>query len=68
MLAMAGLRAYPPETMLRVCLIQDWSPLSDPAMEDAQFEMPPLPQFACPPSLEVVPEETTTAVRAAKQR
>lgn len=36
---------YPPETMLRVHLMQNWFVLSDPAMEEALDEMAPMRAF-----------------------
>jgi len=54
-----GRRPYPLETMLRVYLMQNWFSLSDPAMEDALYDMPALRQFAGLTSLDAVPDETT---------
>jgi IS5 family transposase len=45
--------------MLRVYLMQNWFSLSDPAMEDALYDMPALRQFAGLTSLDAVPDETT---------
>jgi IS5 family transposase len=54
-----GRRPYPLATMLRVYLMQNWFSLSDPAMEDALYDMPALRQFAGLSSLDAVPDETT---------
>jgi IS5 family transposase len=54
-----GRRPYPLSTMLRVYLMQNWFSLSDPAMEDALYDMPALRQFARLSSLDGIPDETT---------
>ena len=54
-----GRRPYPLATMLRVYLMQNWFSLSDPAMEDALYDMPALRQFARLSSLDAIPDETT---------
>lgn len=54
-----GRRPYRLETMLRVHLMQNWFSLSDPAMEDALYDMPALRQFARLSSLSSIPDETT---------
>jgi transposase, IS5 family len=54
-----GRRPYPLATMLRIHLMQNWFALSDPAMEDALYDMPALRQFAELTSLEAIPDETT---------
>jgi IS5 family transposase len=54
-----GRRPYPLATMLRVYLMQNWFSLSDPAMEDALYDMPALRQFAGLSSLDAIPDETT---------
>jgi IS5 family transposase len=54
-----GRRPYPLATMLRIHLMQNWFSLSDPAMEDALYDMPALRQFARLSSLDAVPDETT---------
>jgi IS5 family transposase len=54
-----GRRPYPQATMLRVYLMQNWFSLSDPAMEDALYDMPALRQFAQLSSLDAIPDETT---------
>jgi hypothetical protein len=41
-----GLRPYPLESMLRVHLMQNWFALSDPAMEEALYEIASLRAFA----------------------
>ena len=59
----AGRRGRPPmplETMLRIYFMQQWYALSDPAMEDALYEIESMPRFA---RLELaddaLPDETT---------
>lgn len=54
-----GRRPYPLATMLRVHLMQNWFSLSDPAMEDALYDMAALRQFARLSSLASIPDETT---------
>ena len=54
-----GRRPYRLSTMLRVHLMQNWFSLSDPAMEDALYDMPALRQFAGLSSQAAVPDETT---------
>ena len=55
-----GRRPYPLGTMLRIHLIQNWFGYSDPAMEEALYEVAPLRRFA---GLSLtrgsVPDETT---------
>ncbi|EQD75830.1 transposase, IS4 family protein, partial [mine drainage metagenome] len=41
-----GRYPYPLQTMLRVHLLQNWFGYSDPAMEEALYEVAPLRQFA----------------------
>ena len=41
-----GRKPYPLETMLRIHLLQNWFSLSDPAMEEALYEITPMHQFA----------------------
>ncbi|MGJ7504918.1 IS5 family transposase [Variovorax sp. ZT5P49] len=53
-----GRRPYPLEAMLRVHLMQNWFALSDPAMEEALYEIASLRTFAGL-GLEAVPDETT---------
>ncbi len=55
-----GRRPYPIKTMLRIHLLQNWFGYSDPAMEEALYEVAPLRRFA---GLSLtrgsVPDETT---------
>ena len=55
-----GRQPYPLQTMLRVHLLQNWFGYSDPAMEEALYEVAPLRRFA---GLSLtrgsVPDETT---------
>jgi IS5 family transposase len=55
-----GRQPYPLQTMLRVHLMQNWFGYSDPAMEEALYEVAPLRRFA---GLSLtrgsVPDETT---------
>ncbi|MGE1527037.1 IS5 family transposase [Pseudomonas putida] len=53
-----GRPAYPPMSMLRVHLMQNWFGYNDPAMEDALYETTILRQFSGL-SLERIPDETT---------
>jgi IS5 family transposase len=54
-----GRRPYPLATMLRIHLMQNWFALSDPAMEDALYDMPALRTFAGLSSVSAIPDETT---------
>ena len=54
-----GRRPYPLESMLRVHLMQNWFALSDPAMEEALYEISSLRQFANLSLGEAIPDETT---------
>jgi transposase, IS5 family len=54
-----GRRPYPLETMLRVHLLQNWYGYSDPAMEEALYEIAPLRQFARLNLVGAIPDETT---------
>lgn len=54
-----GRRPYPLETMLRLHFLQQWYALSDPAMEEALYEIAPLRQFARLSLLDAIPDETT---------
>ena len=54
-----GRRPYPLETMLRVHLLQNWYGYSDPAMEEALYEIAPLRQFARLNLVDAIPDETT---------
>ena len=53
-----GRRPYPLATMLRIHLMQNWFGLSDPAMEEALYEITPLRQFARL-RMAAIPDETT---------
>ncbi|AZE72387.1 Mobile element protein [Pseudomonas synxantha] len=53
-----GRPAYPLMSMLRVHLMQNWFGYSDPAMEEALYEIAILRQFSGL-SLERIPDETT---------
>jgi transposase, IS5 family len=52
-------RGYPPESTLRVHLMQNWFPLGDPAMEEALYEIASLRAFERLSLGESVPDETT---------
>ena len=54
-----GRRPYPLATMLRLHLLQQWYALSDPAMEEALYEIAPLRQFSRLSLLDAIPDETT---------
>ena len=54
-----GRRPYPLESMLRVHLMQNWFALSDPAMEEALYEIASLRNFAGLSLAEAIPDETT---------
>jgi IS5 family transposase len=54
-----GRRPYPLEAMLRVHLMQNWFALSDPAMEEALYEIASLRNFAGLKLSEPIPDETT---------
>jgi IS5 family transposase len=54
-----GRRPYPMESMLRVHLMQNWFALSDPAMEEALYEIASLRNFAGLKLSESIPDETT---------
>jgi IS5 family transposase len=54
-----GRRPYPLATMLRVHLMQNWFALSDPAMEEALYEIASLRIFAGLDLREAIPDETT---------
>lgn len=53
-----GRRPYPVQTMLRVHLMQNWFGLSDPAMEEALYEISSMRKFAGL-TLQAIPDETT---------
>ncbi len=54
-----GRRPYALESMLRVHLMQNWFALSDPAMEEALYEIATLRSFARLSLNEAIPDETT---------
>jgi IS5 family transposase len=54
-----GRRPYPLESMLRVHLMQNWFALSDPAMEEALYEIASLRTFAGLSLTDAIPDETT---------
>ena len=54
-----GRRPYPMESILRVHLMQNWFALSDPAMEEALYEIASLRTFARLSLGEAIPDETT---------
>jgi transposase, IS5 family len=54
-----GRKPYALESMLRVHLMQNWFALSDPAMEEALYEMASLRSFARLNLNEPIPDETT---------
>lgn len=54
-----GRKPYPLETMLRIHLLQNWFSLSDPAMEEALYEITPMRQFAHLTLSAPIPEDTT---------
>ena len=54
-----GRKPYALESMLRVHLMQNWFALSDPAMEEALYEIASLRSFARLSLSEPIPDETT---------
>jgi transposase, IS5 family len=58
-LAGNGRHPYPLEKMLRVHLMQNWFGLSDPAMEEALYEIAPMRVFARLSVTKPIPDETT---------
>ena len=54
-----GRPPYALETMLRIHLMQNWFGFSDPAMEDALYEIAPVRQFAHLSLTRAIPDETT---------
>jgi IS5 family transposase len=54
-----GRHPYPLEMMLRVHLMQNWFGLSDPAMEEALYEITPMRAFAGLTLTKPIPDETT---------
>jgi IS5 family transposase len=53
-----GRHPYPVQTMLRVHLMQNWFGLSDPAMEEALYEISSMRKFGRL-NLQAIPDETT---------
>lgn len=54
-----GRHPYALETMLRIHFLQQWYALSDPAMEEALYEIASMRQFARLSLLEAIPDKTT---------
>ena len=54
-----GRQPYALETMLRIHFLQQWYALSDPAMEEALYEIASMRQFAKLSLLAGIPDETT---------
>ena len=54
-----GRPPYPLASMLRVHLMQNWFGLSDPAMEEALYEITPMRAFAGLSLMKAIPDETT---------
>ncbi len=54
-----GRQPYPLEKMLRLHLMQNWFGLSDPAMEEALYEITPMRTFARLSLSQPIPDETT---------
>ena len=54
-----GRHPYALETMLRVHLMQNWFGLSDPAMEEALYEITPMRTFAGLTLTKAIPDDTT---------
>jgi len=54
-----GRHPYPLATMLRIHLMQNWFGLSDPAMEEALYEVASMRQFAGLSLTRAIPDETT---------
>jgi len=57
--ASGGRKPYPLETMLRIHLLQNWFSLSDPAMEEALYEITSMRQFTRLTLSAPIPEDTT---------
>ena len=58
--AKTGRPPFPVETMLRIHFLQQWFGLSDPAMEEALFDVPMYREFAqLPDGLVRLPDEST---------
>jgi IS5 family transposase len=54
-----GRQPYPLQTMLRVHLMQNWFGLSDPAMEEALYEISSMRGFSRLSLTQAIPDETT---------
>ena len=54
-----GRHPYPIATMLRIHLMQNWFGYSDPAMEEALYEVAPIRKFAQVRLTGAIPDETT---------
>jgi IS5 family transposase len=54
-----GRPPYPLATMLRIHLMQNWFGYSDPAMEEALYEVTPVRRFARLSAMDALPDETT---------
>src|SRR5437899_2699715 len=54
-----GRHPYALQTMLRIHLMQNWFGFSDPAMEEALYEIAPVRQFARLSLTRAIPDETT---------
>lgn len=54
-----GRRPYPLKTMLRIHLMQHWFGLSDPAMEEALYEIGSMRAFTKLSLARAIPDETT---------
>ena len=54
-----GRQPYPLQTMLRVHLMQNWFGLSDPAMEEALYEIGSMRGFSRLSLTQPIPDETT---------
>lgn len=54
-----GRKPYPLDTLLRIHLLQNWFSLSDPAMEEALYEITSMRQFARLMLSAPIPEDTT---------
>ena len=59
LMAGRGRRPHPLESMLRVHLMQKWFALSDPAMEEALYQIASLRTFANLSLAAPIPDETT---------
>ena len=54
-----GRKAYPALVMLKICLLQQWRDLSDPAMEDVLWERASFCRFAGLSLCEEIPDHST---------